>query len=143
MVPADHSVWRTVRDDENWLIWSEELQRPLLRIRGPGVNFDPDLSTTWKEHMEDIHGLAAAFLIELPPGRSLVYEARVEDLLGLGLEHSHTPTNPKPPGCAHLFFFRPSTVTTKPEKYRLELDIAMRMTLVSGIIHSMSRPPGA
>lgn len=140
-LPPDDAVWRLTKDSEDFLFWSDEQQRWLLRVPSNALKFDPDLSTLWREHMEHVHGAVAEQVCEDPPGRSVVYEAQIGALAALGLTPSHTPVSAEPPECAHASFDRQAGMA-KEDRRALDWDIANLMVHVSGAI-TLVRPEGA
>ena len=113
----------------------------MLRVPSNAIRFDPDLSTMWKEHLEQVHARFSSDVAEPAPGRSLVFEAVIERLLGLGLTVEHTPQASQPNGCAHVSFDRPQGLT-KPEKTTLSWNISELLELVLGVV-ATPRPTGA
>ena len=138
-VPSDHHLLRLVRDDPDYVWWSSEQNRYLLRVPGFALQFDPDLSTSWAEHLLDLHGRSPEDLVS--PKRELAFRARVGELQGLeGLTITHSPEGEEPDGCGHVSVLRPEGLP-KGLRNSLSTDIALRMHQVAGTVRSA--PPGA
>lgn len=84
---------------------------PKLRVKGGGgpvgLQFDPDLSVRWKEHLV-LHSYSASDLVTFNPERPLVFEANVGDVRALRMDDNkrfyvaYTPMDDEPFGCAHV-----------------------------------------
>lgn len=135
-VPGEHHVLRLSKDDPDYLVWSAELGRWLLKVPGTAIQFNQDLSTFWCEHLSEIHEAGAESILEPPPGRTLAFRANIAEMLALGLTIRHTPTASTAPACAHASFDRPAL--NKPARTALSLDISMLMSCVAGTI---TQPP--
>ena len=139
-VPSEHHVVRLTKDHLDYLMWSAEQGRWLLRVPGNAIQFDDDLSTYWVEHLWNVHGASADEIVEPSPGRSIAFRARIGELVALGLTVRHSPTDPVMPGCAHTSFDRPRL---GPQARRaLSVDISMLMSVAAGVITQLP-PPGA
>lgn len=131
-LPSDDSIWRLAKDSLDVLIWSDEQQRWLLRVPGNAIQFDPDLSTLWREHILVVHSRGPDAVCEQPPGRSILFQAVIGALIDLGLGVRHTPQEGEH-GCAHVSFDRPHPLT-KPERRELSMNIADVLVHVAGVI---------
>jgi hypothetical protein len=111
----DDHVWRQARDSEDHYSWHQDddgnwIAR--LRVKGlkgsmPGLQFDPDLSVQWREHL-DLHGYTPQGLVRAKPNLPLIFEANVGDIRAIRTETlerfyvAYTPMDDEPYGCAHV-----------------------------------------
>src|SRR5207237_775432 len=120
-IPDDHQVWRRLRDHPDHRTWDDDLQRWLPRVGHPetALQFDPDLSTSWRQHLEIQHGLDPRAVIT-GTTYSLVYQVDVGSLRALELTVKHTPPDgpegTRPIGCAHTSAYWPEGVNRARKK---------------------------
>lgn len=131
----DHYEW--YRDSNgNWV--------PRLRIKGlkgkagaVGLQFDPDLSVQWKEHLR-LHSRGPEDLVRAKPGSPLVFEASVGDVRRLRAEGqyrfyvAYTPTDDEPFGCAHVSVLLLLRESQKAARDSLRTDLSELLELVHG-----------
>ncbi len=136
---ADH-LWRSVRHDASNLAWHDDEKRWIPA--GTALQFDPDWSGRWREHLIDIHGLGPSDVAEAH--RPLVFEVQVEAIRMLGMKVEHTPQATDPTDCAHAstWYRTDGAQPTRPERALLRNALAVLLTLVHGAI-AMPPPPGA
>ena len=145
-MPDSASLWRQARDTEDHVEWFESdtgQMVPRLRIRGTGravgMQFDPDLSVVWKDHLTG-HSLHEADLTSRNSSRGpLIFQANAGDIRNLRAEGKrfyvvYTPTDDDPFGCSHvsvLELFKKSR-DTDAARNALRTDLQKLMKLVWG-----------
>ncbi len=139
----DQHLWRRVKDDPNMLIWNSDEKRWVPSNTNPSnsVQFNPELSTFWREHLEDSHMLTARSIADDELGYTLVFEIMVEVPRKFGATVVHTPTCERPVQCAHTSVFYPNDLN-KGQRFIFRQELAHSMFLVSGSCHQVP-PPGA
>jgi hypothetical protein len=146
-IPRDNRLLRRFIDDENHITW--EGDRPIPHpLMGNSMQFDPELSTFWREHIED-DGNRIDSVLGRCPEYTLVGEIGVGAALDVPMAVAHDPTDEVPIiGCAHAGVgWSPSTIPagshqpTRPEKKRLRAELARGFSFVVGDVHT-ERPPG-
>lgn len=139
----DHHLWRRVKDDPNTLTWVPDEKRWVPSNTHPSnsIQFDPELSTFWREHLEGTHRLTARSITDEVGGYTLAFEMKVEVPRELGACVVHSPTCEKPIDCAHTSVFYPNDMD-KSQRFIFRQELAHSMFLVSGSC-SQVPPPGA
>lgn len=86
-------------NSENHLVWSDELGRA---IPSPAaLQFDPDLSADWREHLEVVHYESSTAVLKDDPRYALVGEVPVGVVRSLGFLVHASPHQLSALGCAH------------------------------------------
>lgn len=104
--------------------------------KDPPFKFDPDLSMSWREHLERIHQLGASSVTG--PRHPLVFEVNVQSIrqvrFGPGefaFRVGHSPQGFNPVECAHASVYWPSNLD-KVKREMLRVELAHRMFLCHG-----------
>ncbi len=105
MLPETARLLRHVKNNRDWLTWSADEGRWIPQVRSNNaLRFNDDLSTFWREHLEDAHGDTPEAALGGRAG-DLVYQITSGQAieLGDGIATEHTPneTMAMPLGCAH------------------------------------------
>jgi hypothetical protein len=136
-VPNENNLWRRVMDQENHLLWSAEQGRWIPNL--PALSFDPDLSTSWAEHLRGRHQEGPDILIKNNPKYTLVGEFRVGTLRDMDFGVRASPAGSVPPDCAHTSADWPLGAVPegklKPNKdtaRRIRLKLASKVEWVHG-----------
>jgi hypothetical protein len=143
-IGSDQRLWRRVIDHPDHVTWDADKERWLPRPSGSSnsLQFNPELSTFWCEHLQDRHRLLPSSILD-PDGRyTLVYQSQVQDVRAIGCTVEHTPQADLPVDCAHTSVWYPSGATDKPSRKAVRNDLARTVILVYGAI-SQSPPDGA
>jgi len=115
-LPDGARLLRRVQDHADWLEWSSDHQRFLPRIRPKNsIRFDPELSTSWREHLWQAHQVGPEAVLAGDPRYSLVFQLTARQARDITLTAEHDPdcTQPEPLGCAHCSIGRPPGVEKK------------------------------
>lgn len=133
-------LWRSVRTSLDSLAWHADEQRWLPA--GNALQFDDDWSSSWREHLTEVHELAAADAVGT--ARPLMFEVAVREVRALGMAVEHTPEGDRPIECAHTstWYQEDHQRPIKPERARLRNALGSLLTLVHGTI-TLAPPPGA
>lgn len=125
-------------EDHDQLVWSQDEHRWVPAPEPPpSMQFNPDLSASWKEHLEGRH-LYGPDSTLTRPGYTLVWELKVADATRLEFTVEHSPTTASAPiECAHTSIWMPLDVSatakkTKDRRHELRTDLAHAMTHVLG-----------
>jgi hypothetical protein len=107
------------------------------------LQFDPDLSVPWREHLAENHNAGPEAVLADDARYSLVFEITADQAEGLGLTPEHTPDPDQghPVGCAHSSLWRAESLGPK-QRRKLGLEIALAMVLVHGA-PTIPTPDGA
>lgn len=148
-IPEAHHLIRRFRDDPNHLTWDDELGPVPHHSAGNSLQFDPDLSTSWREHLEE-HGIGPAGVLGWRRSPySLVGQISVWNARQLNFLVKHTPTETIPTGCAHASIdwppgeiHPPATQPAKAVRSKLRSELARGFPIIYGTVDSL-RPPGA
>ena len=143
-VPFDGHFLRRFRDSDNHRVWDYDKK---AWVPSPeALQFDPDLSGSWNEHLKESHGLGPASVAS--DGYPLVGEWLVSDIRALDFEVEHTPQGSLPIECAHTSVWWPisalkqgKTEPDKPTRRRLRSVLAGDMSWAHGEISA--KPPDA
>jgi hypothetical protein len=135
---SDH-LWRKFRNSDNHVWWSDEDECWLPTPAA--LQFDPELSTQWREHLES-HGLGPDSILDVDKGYELVGEWYVSRLEDLNFPVKHTPDLEVPLiGCSHSSVYWPSAEIppgkAKPNKDardRIRSDLSYLMRWMHGTI---------
>lgn len=103
LIARDH-LWRQFRDSEEHLAWDYDNHTWLPTPAA--LQFDPDLSTRWSEHLR-AHGLGPESLTDESKGYTLVGEWEISDIRKEQFLVSHTPCGNQPLDCAHSSVYWP------------------------------------
>lgn len=140
-IDDEHHLWRSVKDDPDCLEWDSDDAQWLPRVQDPSnsVQFNPDLSVFWAEHVEKVH--AAGIEVALTPsqGYTLAYSLSAATVRELHLGVVHSPQDDMLPGCAHGSIEYPVPRPAKHERRELRYRLARQMRLVAG--SPTVRPP--
>lgn len=136
-----HGLWRRVRDDPDDLTWHSEEQRWLPRPEQPSIQFNPDLSCYWREHLVEQHASGPRSAIGSASRYALVFELAAGQARNLRCLVEHSPQGPTVPDCAHSSVRREAGLT-RAERAALRNDLAYAMRLVYGV-PTQQPPPGA
>ena len=153
---ADH-LWRQARDQEDYVHWcqtDDDKWIPRLRVTplkqgGPmGLQFNPDLSVVWREHLAT-HSLAVEHLVDITPERTLIFETSAEVIRSLRAPDgrrfyvAYTPTDDEPLGCSHASILELfDKKANKAASMSLRTDLSEALSLVYGTF-SGEIPEGA
>jgi hypothetical protein len=109
---------------------------------GNAVRFNEDWSSSWREHVTNVHGLDAADVTG--PGHPLVFEVGVGEVRALGMGVEHTPQGGAPIDCAHTstWYREDRERPIRPERARSRIALGSLLALVHGTI-TLAPPPGA
>jgi hypothetical protein len=138
----DDSVWRRQQDHIDYLEWSYDDDKWLPTAKA--LQFNPDLSTYWRQHLERVHkNEPESIFVEGDHRYTLVYECGVVEIrtLGFGVEHSPEGST-EPPECAHTSVNWPNGNMDKQRRRELRSPLARALQLVYGTI-SLTTPPDA
>jgi hypothetical protein len=139
-IPDSHRVWRAGRDDEDQRVWFGDERRWIPAPKPPpAIQFNPDLSVAWREHLELVHDLGPAAV--LPDGYTLVWEAQVGAVRALGVTVEHSPPEPDPWLCAHSSVDLPDGATKAVER-AVRTKISQIMRHVHGTLPPTGPPGG-
>jgi hypothetical protein len=148
-IPRTDDVWRVVTDDPDHREWDEIDRKWLPRSEHPSnaLQFDPDFSSAWRQHLEQLHHETAAVLIDAEAKRTLVFQLPLLAVDDLGLTYAHTPEGSAPPACSHTSVYLPEDASgngkgAKARRKAIRLDVARAMELVMGDL-PIEGPPGA
>jgi len=97
------------------------------------LQFDPDLSGSWREHLQERHGLGPASVST--EDYPLVGEWLVDDIRAHNFQVEHTPQGPLPIECAHTSVWWPANML---EPGKIEPNKTIRRRLRSGLAGDMS-----
>lgn len=140
-------LWRRVYDHPDSLEYFPDEDRWLPKGSPPAVQFDPDLSMTWREHLERRHRLGPEAIIA-DSGHALVFEMSVDDAEILGCAAEHSPVGDEPVDCAHASILYPPLPNDLTRNQRKSEQAAVRnavgraMRRVHGSV-TQPKPPGA
>jgi hypothetical protein len=138
-IPDDSTLLRSVRHHADDLRWDSDRREWLPTDRA--LQFDPDFSTQWENHLVCVHGLAVDSVVT--DGRPLVFDAEAGDFRSISLGVRHSPMGDEPIECAHSSVDWPGgREPDKPAKRKLRAGMRRGMRLVHGEI-SLEAPPGA
>jgi hypothetical protein len=132
-LPPGQHVFRRAKDNLDFLRWSAEQNRWMLKVPGNALKFDDDddgLSTYWDEHLGKAHDLGAGCVTDPQAKAVLVFRAEADALVNLGLTMQHNPYGDGPIGCAHVSFTRKKL--DRASRFGLSVDISDLMRLVFG-----------
>ena len=114
----------------------------------PGaLQFDPDLSVHWREHIE-LHSLGLSHLVRFKAGAPLVFQAIVGEVRGLRSDDgrqmyvAYTPTNEPTFGCSHASVLLLVRDRDKQARDELREDLRPLWRLVYGT-PTLALPEGA
>jgi hypothetical protein len=138
-----HQLWRRFMATQNSLTWDPELGW-LPSPYSNALQMDPDLSTSWRQHL--IRHRAGPLAVLGADGRyTLVGEMAVGDGRRLGFGVRHSPTGCVTPDCSHASVdwppdsIRPGKVEPSPsERKRLKYDLSRQFRFVYG---PLPQPP--
>jgi hypothetical protein len=143
---GDH-LWRRFRDDPNHLVWDDELGPIPHHEVNSVLQFDEDLSTSWREHLE-WHHMRPVWVLGENPAYTLVGEISVSAARELDFGITHSSQDIIPIDCAHAsvswpasHIHAPAKRPDKPTRSRLRSQIARNFTFVYGEVKS-EPPPG-
>lgn len=141
-IPDEHRVWRRAMASLHWHTWDSDRQRWLPR--GNTVDFDPELSTVWADHMESTHGAGPGSALDGYDRYTLVFEVGVSACRAIRCQVTHSPDGPCPLACAHTLVSMPPEVSTahRKEIKSIRMALGRAMSLVYGTI-TAPPPPGA
>jgi hypothetical protein len=131
-IPDNDHLLRRFMDSKNHLEWDADNMRWLPSAAA--MQFDPDLSTSWKEHLE-FHGMGPEAVIAGNDRYSLVGEWPVKTLRDSRLVITHSPSSSGPIDCAHTSVDWPPDAI-EPGKRRP--NGAMRMSVRNSLSVSIS-----
>lgn len=122
-----------MKNSLDWLTWSADEERWLPQVRdNNSLRFDPDLSTTWREHLQDAHNVGPEAALD---GRvdDLVFQMTSSKAIEMELTTEHTPdkAKPAPLGCAHASVWRDDGLDRGQRKV-LDFQLSAAMVLVHG-----------
>ena len=140
----DH-LWRRFRDDPNHLVWDDELGPIPHHEVNSVLQFDEDLSTNWREHLE-WHRIGPSWVLGDNPEYTLVGEISVTTARDLDFGVTHSSDGIIPIECSHTSVSWPATEIHPPAKRpdkktrsRLRSQIARNFKFVLGEVRS--QPP--
>jgi hypothetical protein len=142
---------KDVEDDYEWHRdddgnWTPKLRVSPVKGRQPGLQFNPDFSVQWREHL-GMHSKGASDLVAAT-NRPLVFEANVGEIRKLRAEGirrfyvAYTPTDEEPLGCAHVSVLLLLDKELKAASLSLRTDLSNLLALVHGT-PSIPVPEGA
>jgi hypothetical protein len=138
----DHRVWRLVKNEEDALEWIADEQRWVPHSSPPSIQFNPDLSVRWAEHLEAVHSQTADDqLANDGSAYTLLFEAHVENLRQLNLSVTHSPMGPEPPDCSHASADYPPGLN-RSERRAVRNAVSLSMALSAGVV-GFDPPPNA
>lgn len=143
IVGSSDVLWRKTRDHADHLEWYADLGCWLPRVEDPSnaLQFNPDLSVLWADHLLGRHEILASSLVAGDEVYNLVFAVDVSAMATLKLRVEHTPTESTPVGCSHVSVWRPESLT-KPQRKQLKYALQRLMRLVAGEVRR-SVPEGA
>jgi hypothetical protein len=98
-IPDGDHLWRKFMDSANHLIWNHDLGR--MVPSHAALQFDPDLSSDWREHLELVHQQTASAIVGDDSRYTLVGQFPVGRVRKLDFVVTATPNSIQPFGCAH------------------------------------------
>ncbi len=143
-VATEDHLWRRFKDDPNHLTWDDELGP--LPHQDKALQFDEDLSTNWREHLEK-HRIGPAEILGCSSKSTytLVGELAVTQAQQLSFVVTHSPEGKIPIECSHTSVSWPPAEIHPPAKRpdrrarsRLRADMARNFTFVYG---EVTAPP--
>ncbi len=144
ILDKDH-LWRRFRDDPNHLVWDDELGPIPHHEVSSVLQFDEDLSTNWREHLQR-HHMGPVWVLGENPAYTLVGEISVLAARRLKFGVSHSAADIIPIDCSHTSVSWPADKIHPPAKRpdkktrsRLRSEIAMNFRFIHGEVKS--EPP--
>ncbi len=145
-IPPEDHLWRRFKDDPNHLTWDDELGP--LPHEDKALQFDNDLSTNWREHLEG-HRIGPSGVLGCgsKSAYTLVGELAVAQAQLMGFLVTHSPDGKIPIECSHTSVSWPPAEIHPPAKRpdkrarsRLRADMARNFPFVYG---EVTTPPPA
>lgn len=136
-------LWRRVRDHADHLTWNSDDRRWMPRPTPPSnaLQFDPDMSTSWSQHLQGRHNQGPDAALDYEGRYTLVYGLNVGEARLIGCTVRHSPQASDPPDCAHSSLEWP-VPADKSTRKAIRADLSHAMKLVHGESR-LEPPPGS
>ena len=115
-IPSDSRLMRRFIDSPNHLEWDSDSNRYIPAAKQ--LQFDPDMSTQWAEHLALKHKLGPEAVLDGNSSYSLVGEWKVDTVLKSQFLVSNTPdlTRTGPLSCSHTSIDWPTSSIVPPKE---------------------------
>lgn len=144
-INSEDHLWRRFRDDPNHLVWHDELGPIPHHEVNSVLQFDEDLSTNWREHLER-HRIGPAWVLGENASYTLVGEISVLAARNLDFGVVHSSQGIIPIDCSHTSVSWPASQIRSPAKRpdkrtrsKLRSEIAKNFVFIYGEVKS--EPP--
>jgi len=142
-IPGAHVLWRRVLDDLDHLEWDgvDGCWRARPTPPSNSLQFNPDMSTVWREHAAEVHGVGPECALDEAHRYTLVFAIEADAARELDLEVAHSPTGTECPNCAHSSVLWPTPIT-KDQKKELRYELSRALRLIYGMPTVQPPPQG-